>query len=679
MDRRRLLATGGLAALTFTDFMRALASPAEDSQASLAEPYPPPPAHLLATAFSQDYLERNLLPASDWHFFPTVQNRSAWQALPDELKTDLIEEADRANQGAWESMLATEELEFKRNGNRSNFQAVQFSRRKRLGDLVLGECVNASGKYLDQIANGIWLTCEESFWGLPAHLPAQKAGIGLADVAEPTVDLFGAEAAALLALTAHLLNTKLDSVSPLLIPRIRLEAKRRILDPNLERNDFSWLGYTSHGGRLNNWTPWINSNWLLTILLLEQDPERRVRALRKSCESLDLYLAAYPADGACEEGPGYWNDSAGAYFDACATLVSATGGSDPGILTLPMLRRMGRYIVDMHIYKNLYVNYADAHVNDAPSPTFLYRFGKGVGDQSMQELAAYSATGMGYASSGASLKQAVMAGGVFQFPRVLADVLSAAQLQKIPKKDALTRDSWYPSIGLMTARRKTDDGQGFFLALQAASNGRSHGHNDSGSFIVYHDGEPVFIDVGVGNYTATTFGPNRYSLWTMQSAFHNLPTVGGVMQHEGRPYQAKVLDYSTSDAKATIKVDLAKAYPAEAALKKWMRTATLDRESDSILFNENFETQKSVEMELSFMTTRLAIPGKAGSLILRSAVTGVRDVTLHFDPKQLRAVWETIAITDALLRHSWGKEIYRVRLQSLSPVDHGDWSIGVVA
>ena len=674
-----MLATGGLAALSFPNFVRALASTAENMQPSITDPYPPPPAHLLAGAFSQEYLERNLIPTSEWHFFPAIQNRSAWQALPDELKTDLTEEAERANQGPWESMLATEELEFKRNGNRSNFQGVQFSRRKRLGDLVLGECVNASGKYLDQIANGIWLTCEESFWGLPAHLPAQKAGIGLADVAEPTVDLFAAEAAALLALTVHLLNTKLDSVSPLLIPRIRAEAKRRILDPNLERNDFSWLGYTSHGGRLNNWTPWINSNWLLTILLLEQDHERKIRALRKSCESLDLYLAAYPADGACEEGPGYWNDSAGAYFDSCATLISATGGSDPGILTLPIVRHMGRYIVDMHIYKNLYVNYADAHVTDAPSPTFLYRFGKGVGDQPMQELAAYSATGMGYASSGAPLKQAVAAGGVFQFPRVLADVLTAAPLQKIPKKDALTRDSWYPSIGLMTARRKADDGRGFFLALQAANNGRSHGHNDSGSFIVYHDGEPVFIDVGVGNYTATTFGPDRYSLWTMQSAFHNLPTIGGVMQHDGRPYQAKVLDYSTSDANAIMKVDLAKAYPQDAGLKKWIRTVTLDRASDSISFSEAFETQKSVEIEMSFMTTRMAIQGKPGSVTLRSALTGVRDVTLHFDPQQLKAVSETIPIADALLRHSWGKEIYRVRLQSVSPVNHGDWSISVTS
>ncbi len=37
-------------------------------------------------------------------------------------------------------------------------------------------------RFVDRIADGIWSTCEESFWGFPAHLGKQQAGLGLPDV-----------------------------------------------------------------------------------------------------------------------------------------------------------------------------------------------------------------------------------------------------------------------------------------------------------------------------------------------------------------------------------------------------------------------------------------------------------------------------------------------------------------
>ena len=70
----------------------------------------------------------------------------------------------------------------------------------------------ASGKYLDQIANGIWLICEESFWGVPAHLYIQKADLGLPDPRDPIVDLFAAQTAALVATAVYLLGDTLDKV-----------------------------------------------------------------------------------------------------------------------------------------------------------------------------------------------------------------------------------------------------------------------------------------------------------------------------------------------------------------------------------------------------------------------------------------------------------------------------------
>ena len=66
----------------------------------------------------------------------------------------------------------------------------------------------ARGRFMDDIANGVWLMCEETYWGVPAHIGIQKRGAGLPDVTEPTIDLFAAETAELLAWTSYLLGAE---------------------------------------------------------------------------------------------------------------------------------------------------------------------------------------------------------------------------------------------------------------------------------------------------------------------------------------------------------------------------------------------------------------------------------------------------------------------------------------
>ena len=70
----------------------------------------------------------------------------------------------------WAFLPASVFLQFVRDGNRSNYERLLKSRRERLEALVLAECVEAKGRFLDEIANGIWATCEETFWGYPAHI-----------------------------------------------------------------------------------------------------------------------------------------------------------------------------------------------------------------------------------------------------------------------------------------------------------------------------------------------------------------------------------------------------------------------------------------------------------------------------------------------------------------------------
>ncbi len=57
------------------------------------------------------------------------------------------------------------------------------------------------------------------------------------------------------------------------------------------------------------------------------------------------------------------------------------------------------------------------------------------------------------------------------------------------------------------------------------------------------NGKPALIDVGRPTYTRQTFSGDRYKIWAMQSAYHNLPTVNGHMQEAGSQYAARKVSY----------------------------------------------------------------------------------------------------------------------------------------
>jgi len=624
------------------------------------------PKNLLASTFTPELLSRSLISASAWHPYPKASEREAWQKVHKEVADKAVARAEKINGTVWESLPATVFLEYKRTGNRSDFEHYFFIRRTRLLDLVLGECVEGKGRFIDEIVNGVWLECEETFWGLPAHLNLQRVhpGSGLPDVQEPIVDLFAADAGAVMSWIHYLLGEQLDQVNPMITRRIEVEVKRRILDPAFERDDFLWMfkEYKSEKHHLNNWTPWIGSNWLTANLLLEPDPNRRKTAILKICRSVDQYLEDYSPDACCQEGPGYWNVSPGSYFDCCTLLTSATGrAGNP--LTNPFVRKMFRYIADVHINGPWFVDYGDAPPKMEESGEFLYLIGTAIDDSTLQAYGSFNA-------SAAALRGEPVTDDQGHLGRVLPCVLVSAKAIAAEKRDALVRDSWYPDLGLMTARVKGESTDGFYLAMQAAPNQRAHGHNDSGSFIVFHDGNPIFIDIGPEAYTAP-----RYK-FSVQSAYHNLPTIGEVMQSNKKPqYRASDLHYSMDDSSASVSMNLATAYPDEAGVGYWKRTLTLDRVANRIRLNEDFKLHKKASVQLSFMTPCVPSRAPEGKVLFAPADTSAHSVSISYNSVLITPSIEKIDLTDDWLVSRWGKTIYRVLLTSTAPTDKGNWGI----
>ncbi len=154
---------------------------------------------MLSQKYTESHLQNLILPRNQWQPFPKANNRTEWEALPKSVQKAQITRGEERLNFEWPAVPATRFLDYARNGNRSKYEALTFGRRNALADLIIAECIENKGRFLDDITNGIWCICEESFWGVPAHIGVQKAGKGLPDTTEPIVDLFAAETSELLA------------------------------------------------------------------------------------------------------------------------------------------------------------------------------------------------------------------------------------------------------------------------------------------------------------------------------------------------------------------------------------------------------------------------------------------------------------------------------------------------
>lgn len=131
--------------------------------------------------------------------------------------------------------------------------------------LVLAESMEGKGRFVEQIMNGVWSICEESYWGVPAHI----RNTGLPDVENPYVDLFAAETASCLAMVDYFIGNELDKINPLIRKRIYKETNERIFEPMLTKS--AAYGYMNRKVSVNNWNPWIMSNYMTAALFLEKD------------------------------------------------------------------------------------------------------------------------------------------------------------------------------------------------------------------------------------------------------------------------------------------------------------------------------------------------------------------------------------------------------------------------
>jgi hypothetical protein len=319
----------------------------------------------------------------------------------------------------------------------------------------------------------------------------------------------------------------------------------------------------------------------------------------------------------------------------------------------PKIRNMVTYIYHAYIGGDYFVNYADAPPRIKSKTAILERAGRYLGDETLLRFAAYQK----------ALRNSI-SGTIIHNYTLFRDLITCFDPEKSGGsgvdgglfKPPVT--SWYPGMETVYAREPwTEKGpEGFFFSAKGHHNGVNHNHNDCGNFILYLDAKPVIIDAGVEAYTSKTFGPDRYSLWTMRSIYHNVPTINNAEQEYGLQYKAKDVLYSKEGSVVKFSMDIAGAYPEEAETEYYKREFVFDRE---LMVTDRYRLKSwKAPLELNLLCyDKPEIETAAGKIGLSGSVG------LDYSAAALDTAIDEIRLEDSKICDDWQKDsIFRLRL-----------------
>ena len=570
--------------------------------------------------------------------------------IPEALRERMINEGRKYLKEPYAPLYAHDHMAFVRTGNRSEFEQKYFSRRHHLCAAVTAYLAEESEEFLNDIIDGIYCISEESSWVLPAHnsYVRDTPQLILPDRSRPVLDLFACETAALLSTIYYLLKEKLDLTSDLICKNIFDLINYRLVKPYLEEH-FWWMGNGDEP--MCNWTPWCTQNVLLSVFLLPFDDNVRLNVIKQAAYSLDCFLKDYGEDGCCDEGAQYYRHAGLCLFHCMDILNTITDNALCNLFSVPKIRNIASYIVNVHSCGDYYINFSDCAAKAGRMGVREFLFGKACQLDALMFTAAKDFEH--------DLSHGDPLSDESQKLNLYLRVLTAAASDEVllfhenmsGKTVPAPGDIYYPSVGLMVARSSR-----FVLAAKAGDNADNHNHNDTGSFILYLDGEPLFVDIGVETYSKKTFSDNRYDIWTMQSGYHNLPTINGLDQKAGEEYRATDVRCELEDGIKTISMHLEDAYPLQnngAGHPAYIRTISLDPASETVTLTD---TSDHEDVILNFITYKELKPSdNADTFLMGNAI-------ISFSGASVIST-ETLPITDPRLKLSWDHDLYRIRLR----------------
>ena len=547
----------------------------------------------------------------------------------------LIERADEALETPIPVYFASDYRKFNITGNRTGYESLFHLRRKMLKKLIAGEVVQNENRYTDKIIDIVWAIHEETSWVIPAHnlikrneSNGEKASLPVSyDGKLPFLDLFSAETAASLAFAHYFLKNKFDdTVSDIVNSRIKHEIKERVTRPFLEIDDMWWMG--KNGRKPNNWNPWIISSVLTAVSLTEENNETRGDVLKKALVCLDRFVDGYKPDGGCDEGPSYFIAAGACLFDCLELIYDLTGGK-ADYFDNPLVYNIFDYIRKVHIHENYFTTFADGPSRCYTGGlTFGMRMAERTGNEALYNFAS-SLTG-----------DIPDIEGTHMIYRNYKDI---CYKRKEAGSFVSGRFDLLPDLQVAVIRKEK-----VTAGAKGGHNKESHNHNDVGNVIVFANNKPILIDIGAPTYTKDTFSDKRYTVFPINSTWHNLPIINGYGEKEGPQFKA---DFFEADENL-IRVGYAGAYEKGAGVLNAVRE--IEVSEDSVTISEKAE----YDGEAVFNYYMCKKPQREGNVFTFD--DGAKIVL----PENLEVCLEDIPVTDPSVIKSWGTEVlYRISVK----------------
>ena len=100
-----------------------------------------------------------------WVPYPAYTDRAGWDELLGTNKENLIRAGEKMLNYEWKVIRATDYLEYERSGERNIMQNPYEANRKAINVLTLAELAEGKGRFIDQLINGAFYSCEMTSWG----------------------------------------------------------------------------------------------------------------------------------------------------------------------------------------------------------------------------------------------------------------------------------------------------------------------------------------------------------------------------------------------------------------------------------------------------------------------------------------------------------------------------------
>ena len=486
-----------------------------------------------------------------------IRNSAEYKPLRDKIENEYKRRCENKDIPRLTFKLETELL---RTGNRNKFESVYKEKRVQMTlyalMLLLYPDNNCYKEGLEEVVCDI---CNEYSWALPAH----RAPIYFNE--RDGIDLYAAETGLYLAEIKAMFSDKLH---PYVIERITNELKWRIIE-NFKNNTF--------------WFETLKSNWAsvcggsVGAVFLYENPEEHNKVFKRIEKCMQNYIDGFSDDGATSEGGVYWRYGFSFYVLYADLLRRYTCGR-VNYFDMDKVKKIAGFFNSICLDNKNLVCFSDSSIQLVYQPFITCFLNREYGI----ELPPLEGEEMEYTEFSCSVRSCI-----YYNPRQKSDKL-------LPMKKHYDKVQWY-------IERKDK----YSFAAKAGHNAEEHNHNDIGSFIITHNENVIFTDLGRPEYTLTSSNLDSYEkILNKSSLGHSVPIVNGIAQKYGKEYRG---DLTVNGDE--INIDFSEAYPID--INKLTRSFKLF--DDSIIMIDSFDSNLDVTERF---VTEIEPQINAGSIII---------------------------------------------------------------